>query len=352
MQRLRDEGGFAAIFVALTAVVVFAIGAVVVDIAALLQEKRVLQNGADAASLAIAEECGAGDCGDPEATASDYADDNADDGVSTLEDLCGDGVTGVPACADPPDVPDGAHYVRVSTSTADADGGSTVPYTFARLIGFTGGTVHTRATAAWGGPSSLTSGLPMTISECEFEHYTNDGDDLDEPPPYDTSGYPTPEAVIYLHNTDDTLAPPCDAGPSGADLPGGFGWLDTGESDCYATSDIDGWFDDKTGRPPPTSCTAALMSHVVGTIVHIPIFNETNGLNGTNGEYRMGGFAAFYVTGYSIEGQYKVASLVTGHNPCSGQASCVSGFFVNDPTPTTGTIGGPSMGVTVVSLIG
>jgi len=181
---------------------------------------------------------------------------------------------------------------------------------------------------------------------------TDDGADLDPPPPYDTTGYPAPESVIYLHNTDDTLAPPCDAGPSGADLPGGFGWLDTGENDCWATSDIDGWFDDSTGRPPPSSCTATLMSHVVGTIVHIPIFEETNGLNGSNGSYHMEGFAAFYVTGYSIEGQYKVASLVTGQKPCSGQASCVSGFFVNDPTPTTGTIGGPSMGVTVVALVG
>jgi hypothetical protein len=208
MQRLKDERGVATIFVALTAVAVFAMGAVVVDVGSLLQEKRVLQNGADASALAIAEQCGAGDCADPNATASDYSNANADDGASTIEDLCGDGVDGVSACDDPPDVPEGAHYVKVSTSTESADGGSILPYSFARLIGFDGGTVHTRAIAAWGGPSSLTSGLPMTISACEFEHYTNGGADLDAPPPYDTSGYPTPEAIIYLHNTHDTLAPP------------------------------------------------------------------------------------------------------------------------------------------------
>ena len=350
MRRLNDERGVAAIVVMLCAVALFGIGAVVVDIAALLQEKRVLQNGADAAVLAIAEQCGAGDCGDPADSADEYADANADDGSSTVDELCGVGVTGVSDCADPPSLPDGASYVRVDATTEGTDGGDQVRFSFARFLGFTGGSVRARAQAAWGGPASLTSELPMTISECEYNAYTSDGDDLDPPPPYDTTGYPTPEAIIYLHDT--TGASPCPAGPAGSDLPGGFGWLDTDENGCHATSDINGWFDDKTGRPPPTSCTATLMAGIVGTIVHIPIFDQTNGLTGTNGEYHMIGFGAFYVTGYSIEGQYKERSLVTNAFPCSGQASCISGFFVQDPTPTTGTIGGPSMGVLVVALIG
>ena len=155
--------------------------------------------------------------------------------------------------------------------------------------------------------------------------------------------------MIYLHDT--TGANPFPAGPSGSDLPGGFGWLDT-STDCTAESDITGWWDDKTGRPPPSSCSVAMMAALVGTTVHLPIFKETNALNGTNGEYRMEGYASFYVTGYSIEGQYKVASEATHHYPCSGQASCISGYFTQDLHPyDSGTIGGPSMGVTVVSLV-
>ena len=350
MRGLSDERGVAAVIVMLTAIVVFGIGAVVVDAAALFQERRVLQNGADAAVLAIAQQCGAGACGDPPATAGEYADANADDGAARVEEICGTGVTGESDCADPPALPAGAQYVRVTTITSDGAGGDEVPYHFARMLGVDGGTVRAQAVAAWGGPGALTSELPMTMSECEFNAYTNDGADLDPPPPYDTSGYPTPEAVIYLHDT--TGANPCPAGPSGADLPGGFGWLDTADVDCHATSDTDGWFDDKTGRPPPNSCTPTLMAALVGTIVHIPIFDQTNGLTGTNGEYHMIGFGAFYVTGYSIEGQYKVRSLVTGQYPCSGQASCISGFFVQDDSPVDGTVGGPSMGVFVVELIG
>jgi hypothetical protein len=351
MRRLRDaDEGTALIIVVTTAVVLFAMSAFVIDVGALLQERRVLQNGADASALAIAQQCGAGDCGDPAASAGQYTDENAGDGASTVEELCGRYVTGVDECADPPTVPDGAGYVRVTTKTEGDGGTDEVPFLFARLLGVNGATAHSRAVAAWGGPSSLSSELPMTISECEYDTYTDSGDDLEAPPPYSTSGYPSPEATIYLHDT--TGASPCPSGGSGSDLPGGFGWLDTGESGCTATSDTEGWFDDKTGRPPPSSCTAALMDDVIGTVVHIPIFDQTNGLSGTNGEYHMSGFAAFYVTGYSIEGQYKVQSLVTDEYPCSGQASCISGFFVQDPSPVTGTIGGPSMGVVVVQLIG
>lgn len=350
MRRLKNERGVTAIVVMLTTVAMFGIGAVVVDVAALLQEKRVLQNGADAAALAIAEQCGIGECGDPTADANEYTDANAEDGASTVEELCGSGVTGVSACDDPPDVPEGAGYVQVTTLTDEA-GNDKVPFFFAQLLGFDGSSVRARATAAWGGPSSLTSDLPLTISKCEFEEFTSNGTDLEDPPPYDTSGYPSPERVIVFHNGQNA-AGVCPSGPAGSDLPGGFGWLSTGENDCYATSDTEGWYDDKTGRPPPSDCDVPEMAALIGTIVHLPIFDETNGLNGTNGEYHMMGFAAFYLTGYSIEGQYKEQSIVSGGFPCNGSTSCISGFFVNDPTPTTGTIGGPSMGVTVVALIG
>jgi len=346
-RRADDERGSAVVVVLLCFTAFFAMGAVVVDVAALVQERRVLQNGADAAALAIAAQCGTGDCADTETIAFTYADANADDAVTTVEEICGSGIPGYADCAAPPELPDGANYVAVTTTTETTDGGTEVPFGFARFLGIDGASVSARSVAAWGGPSSLTSALPLTISECEYNAYTNSGAALEAPPPYD-DGYPENEAVIYLHDT--TGASPCPSGGSGADLPGGFGWLETSD-DCNATSDIDNWFGDSTGRPPPTSCTAALMASIVGTIVAVPIFDQTNGLTGTNGVYHMSGYAAFYVTGYSIVGQYKVASLATGIVPCNGQASCISGYFVNAPAPVTGSIGGPSMGVTVVVLV-
>jgi hypothetical protein len=347
MRRVNDDGSVA-ILVAVVGIVLFAMSAFVVDVGGLVHEGRVLQNGADASAFAIAETCGPGNCGDPAATAAEYANANADDGASAVEELCGRLVDGAYDCSDPPDIPDGAGYVRVTTQTKTSKGGDKFLFNFARFFGLDGSTVHRRATAAWGGPSSLTAELPITISECEFNAYTNDGADLQPPPPYD-AGYPSPEVTIYLHSDPD--AQPCDAGPAGSDLPGGFGWLDTSGSDCYATSDTSGWFDDKTGRPPPSDCDVAEMAALWKTVVHIPIFDQMNDLNGTNGEYHMAYYASFFVTGYSIEGQYKERSVVTGSYPCSGNTSCVSGFFVDDPTPVTGDIGGASMGVLVVKLI-
>lgn len=348
MRRMTGERGVAAIIVMVSMIAIFVIGAIVVDIAALLAERRGLQNSADAAVLAIAAQCGAGgDCADVATTAGTYVNANADDNASTVDELCGTGIATLDACVDPPAIPAGANYVAVKTKTSDGSGGDQIPFSFGKLIGSNGGTMHARAVAAWGGPSALTSSLPVTMSRCEYDSYTNSGADLKPPPPY-TSGYPSPEAVIYLHDT--TGASPCPEGPAGSDLPGGFGWLDT-STGCDAVSDTSNWFDDSTGRPPPTSCTWQVMASMVGTVVALPIFDQTNGLTGTNGQYHMEGYAAFYVTGYYIVGQYKVASLASGQYPCSGQASCISGFFVDEPAPVEGTIGGPSMGVTVVELV-
>jgi hypothetical protein len=123
-------------------------------------------------------------------------------------------------------------------------------------------------------------------------------------------------------------------------------------TDCATPSSTTGWYDDKTGRPPPSSCDPPEMAALRGKVIYIPIYDQTNGLNGSNGMYHIKGYAAFYLTGYSIEGQYKERSLVTGNFPCNGSQSCISGFFVSGQLVTGGTIGGPSMGVTTISVIG
>jgi hypothetical protein len=348
-----DRGSVLVVMIAFI-IVSFAIGAVVFDVAGLFHNRRFLQNGADAGALAIAQMCAAGDCGDPSATTQQYADYNSNsvDGTATLDEVCGSGVNDgngtalIGTCPDPPNIPAGASYVRVTLSHY-------VAYTFGRLIGVEGNTMRARATVAWGGPSGMTSELPVTFSKCEYDTYTGqfglwDGSKIDIP---DYPADPTSaEATVYFHtNTDAT---PCPAGPAGSDLPGGFGWLQPDTDKCQATSDINGWWDDKTGRAVPSECTVAEMKSLVGTIIHIPLFTDTNDLNGTNGQYYTGGgYASFYLTGFSIEGQYKADSLVTGRTPCAGEDSCISGFFVNDDQAVTGTIGGPSLGVTVIQLI-
>ena len=118
--------------------------------------------------------------------------------------------------------------------------------------------------------------------------------------------------------------------PVRQDLPGGFGWLRT-TTDCQTPSSTTGWYDDKPGVPPPSSCDPAEMAALVGKVVHVPIYDDTNGLGGSNGEYQIGGYAAFFLTGYKINGQYKVASIIQGQLPCSGNLTCISGFFLERP---------------------
>jgi len=369
MWRLNDDGAVAVI-VALLAVVLFAFGAFAIDISNLWSERRQLQNGADGASLAIAQSCAAGDCNSGagyQALAVQYADDNANDDASNVEEICGSPATGLPTCAVAPDsTPPGDGWVMVRTRTGDDAGSGVVPGFLAQLAvpGYSGSTVHTAAIANWGAPSGLTSELPLIFSACEWEHAVGatdlDGSDAtyaSDPPFTEDTGSKvwdtdadgqSLERIIYFHDT--TAAGSCPAGPAGSDLSGGFGWLQPDDGTCVATSEADGWFDDKTGIAVPQDCSKDELAAMVGQTLYLPIYDATNGLTGTNGEYQVVGYAAFYMTGYSFPGA-GVDSLVTGHAPCTGSQRCISGFFTQGLVPTGGKVGsGHSFGADIVGL--
>lgn len=361
MRRIaKDDQGAVAVVVAILMVALLGFGVLVVDVGQAYAERRQLQNGADAAVLSLAVDCPnpAVGCAGGQAAATALADENALDNAATITEVCGSGagltgcspVSGLGPwdCRGIPSSLSSASYVQVRTETRLAGGGNLLPPLLSRVLlpGYPGTNVRACARASWGPPAGLTSQLPLTISLCEYEKYTAGG--LAPPPPY-TSGYPT-EQIIYFHNNTDD-APPCPSGPSGSDLPGGFGWLETTE-DCQATTDTTNWVDDSTGVPPPNSCSEAELLAMQGQIVNVPIFDVTNGLTGSNGQYHIVGYAAFYLTGFRFPSA-KAKSLVTGTYPCTGADHCISGWFTTDPTPTGGTIGsGPSMGSTVVQLSG
>ncbi|MGH9188683.1 MAG: pilus assembly protein TadG-related protein, partial [Acidimicrobiales bacterium] len=127
MRRLtpgRDQGGAIGYMTALLIVPVLGMGALVLDIGAVVQERRELQNGADAAALAVAKDCAGGDCGSFNDLADEYADANADDADSNIDEVCGDG-PGVGACSEPPELPDGVEgYVKVVDSTFETSSGT------------------------------------------------------------------------------------------------------------------------------------------------------------------------------------------------------------------------------------
>ncbi len=181
----RDERGAIGIIVAvlLGAGVLTGMGALVVDVGQLYQERAELQNSADAAALGVARSCVLGLCN--ALLAPLYADANASKltgGVAGVSLVCGSGL-GLGFCPGstgkltdcPP--PIGANYVNVYTSTRTGSGSTLLPPVFGRtLLGssYNGTNVLACAQATWGAPSSATT-IALTISACEWDQATNLG---------------------------------------------------------------------------------------------------------------------------------------------------------------------------------
>ncbi|HUP75246.1 MAG TPA: pilus assembly protein TadG-related protein [Acidimicrobiales bacterium] len=341
-KRAERERGAIAIVVAALLVVLIAAAALAIDISSLYQEKRTLQNGADAAALAVAKDCALTTCNT--ALANTYADLNADDGNHNVDEVCGTG-PGLAACADPPSVPAGTEYVKVTTSTFETiSGDDQINFNFAPVLDLiapgdhSGKTMRASAVAAWGSPGGATT-LPITFSLCEYQEFVPTPDSLQTGPPFTGAA-----SIIYFHGS--TAAGSCPAGPSGFDLPGGFGWLDT-DADCQAVIEVGDWVSDETGVAVP-NCVD--LTSLRNTTILLPIFDQTNGLTGANGEYHIVGFAAFYLTGYRFPGDRWPNNFSCPEQPGSS-GTCLRGYFTG--FVTTGTsFGGPDMGVNIIKLVG
>jgi hypothetical protein len=347
MRRLDNENGAIAVTVGILLVVLLGFGAIAVDIGALYSERRELQNGADAAVLAVAQDCADGDTeaacdagpqGDRYETAQLFANRNATDESASVEDNS-DGVN--------VDYP--ASRARV-TATSLNDGEGFVRHWFAPILpgGRESTEVVAASTAIWG-PVAFGSipTLPLTFSQCEYNAFLAAGaGSAGEPWTKAENGDPS---LIYFHQND--AADDCTITPPGFDLPGGFGWLKTAGS-CVANVDEEGWVDDKTGAPPKQQdCSPAWMKeNVFRNVIQLPVYSDTNGLTGNNGEYYIKTYAAFYVTGYNFGGQYK-EGLFTDP-PCSGNETCIEGWFTT-ATPLGGVVdpNAPDTGVRTVQLV-
>jgi hypothetical protein len=335
-----DDRGAVAIIVALCLVVLMLIAAWVIDGSALYQERVELQNGADAAALAIARDCVEGACGAVYTTADEFANANANDGDSRIP---GGGIT-FPT----------ANTVRVVVRTADAganiDGDvTTVDYTFARVAGLDGKEVSAVAVAGWGAVGGGAS-IPLTVSLCEFNDATSNGTNYASGPPF--SGSP---AIMRFHSggpQDPTV--PCPAGPAGQDIPGGFGWLDI-DSPCRAIIDEDNFVGANPGNGNPTNgsldCTQEdfLGPSLTGHTVLLPIYNDVTG-QGQPASYRIEGFAALHITGIRFPGGPSWRINMTT-SECKNNQSCIKGYFTEFIFPGQGGPGDTDFGAKTIWLV-
>lgn len=343
----RDEAGAVAVITALLVIVLVGFAAIAVDVGALYLERRQLQGGADAAALAIAQDCTGGlstlGCSDPLsrlATARTYADANAIDLASSV-----DPVTGVQLDLT-------AQKVTVETTTNDPTSAdvSRLAHWFAPVLGINSTEVKAKGAAIFGSVSlSGEPHIPITVGRCELEHWTAGGFyyptntptplTLGDPYPFPPNWHQINDAGIAVQKPPFKLefqsgnpAQPsyCTPDPAGQNYPGGFGGLSTVD-DCTVESLV-GYADGNEG--------AALIEHndckdycdacddplgIVGNVVYLPIFESYD----TGSKlYELNQPAAFYVTSYNFGPQYN--GTMPGHPNCqlsNTAPECLEGYF-------------------------
>lgn len=310
-RRRSTEDGAVVVLMAVFSTVMVGMAALVIDVGAIHDEKRQLQNGADAAALGVARlamaSCATGTPACTPATmldrARELADGNARDTLANI-----DSVT--------PDY--SAKTVTVHTSTLEGGGSAILPYQFARaLTGSEGKTVRASATASWAGVRTAPV-VRLTLSRCEFLDATTAGTVYDVP------------TEILFHGQ----SPGCPGGPNGADVPGGFGWLkdtDANPDDCIVTVSAEATVGADPGNSAPSACQ---FSNYLGDEILIAIFDAVAG-TGNNATYHVFGFAQFHVTGF------RFPSGGNGGVRCATNA-CLAGSFVR--FVPTGDLGGPNLG--------
>ncbi|MCU1440626.1 MAG: hypothetical protein JWP85_1623 [Rhodoglobus sp.] len=319
VKRLRGERGAVAVLVGILLVPLTGFVAIAVDVGAVYAERAQLQNGADAAALAIAQECAEdGVCSASGALAASFSDANANDAAAN--NLA-------------PSFPN-SHTVVVSTSTLEASSGdSAINHPFAALIGHDQTTVHATATAEWGSPRASTVVLPLALSLCEFEKAI--------------AGAP---GKLLLITYEMPTSPGC-VHP----IPGGFAWLDRIDGGCESFIDLDnGTAPSESGNSYPGACDET-MSGLEGSTILVPIHNGFEIKHGKDKAYTLYGFAAFKVTGWKFSGSgYPQVSIDSAAPKCTGSCRGIQGYFIEYVSLDSAgdyELGGPDLGASIVRLI-
>lgn len=327
----EGERGVSTIFVAILLVVLLGVTALAVDVGAAYAEKAQLQNGADAAALAIASECAEGDCGAYTVTGVDMASSNAGDAISGASVTFPDETT-----------------VRVVTAAREAGAASDgFSLFFARIFGSDTTQVGAAAEASWGTPSEATT-LPWTAHQCVFKNSLSASQLTEFNSTGTFTGNPSTSLVLLRYDTNATAPAGC---PAGGYQPGGFGWLETTGVGCTADIDIEATVDGQPGNhfPNDPACEAVLAT-IMDQPALIPLYGSVDG-TGANAEYTLVGFGAFQVTGYKFSGGTGVN--ITPASACTGNCRGLQGYFSRFVSLEEGVIetdDGPNFGASVVSL--
>lgn len=383
----RDERGGIAVLVAvlISGGVLLGIGALVIDVGQIYQNRAELQSGAEAGALAVARACAAGACpaGAGQYTlATQYASDNASVLTGHLANVslvcgrdanavltsCTSGTTTSPSdLTDCPPSPASGNYVDVHSST-QTPSGTVLPPVFARSLlgasGYSGTTVAACAQVRWG-TAEQSNSLAFTISLCAWQGLvgantdasSDTGTGIDADGDSDDNGAYNTRTPVYIKGKSK----PC-AGPAGQNVPGGFGWLASAPGTCTATIDLttNTTYTDP-GNNVTGPCKAAVAADVAANAagnpvtIFVPVFDSTGGTGG-NATYHVIGLAGFVIIGnanlpgMADAGQNKLCT--SGGSTSGNNAPCIEGYFKPGLDPL-GSIGsGNNFGANTVQITG
>jgi len=338
----RDRGAVATVVAVLLAGgVLMGFAALAIDVGLLYAEREELVSGADAAALAIGRECSNDRprCADEAALvslASEYANDNASDGLANVQEVCGNLSGKLQSCTAGPanltrclGTPPSGPFVEVRLTTLLSGGRRLLPPVFAQsMAGDAGDGTEVRACArvTW----ERVNVLGMGIGDCEL---TNAATPLG--PPYG----PGDEYVVNFLEGQNTACGP---------VPGGSwlqvdhaGYLDS-NGQCLTkvpeNAEMHGDEPDITQPYEPT-CGSALAS-LVGQAVWVPVFDAHRHPTTTRTDYRIVNVTKFVVTGYYFNNGpgEQMKSTLTNTLPCETttggpEYSCISGVFTGESMP-------------------
>lgn len=331
--RSDKERGAAGVLVAVMALVLIGAGAMAVDVGQIYAERAQLQNSADSSAIAVLQACYKTGCSQLEAEgiAGTLSDSNSNDG--------GTNVIEVDRSV--------ANQVTVKTTTDNGvSGAGFLTQMFSKALNANPVSVGAHATAALTFPGSGT-GFPLAISDNCFNI---------------TGASDTGEVQKLSYKPGGTCT-----GPSGTQIPGGWGWLDQA-APCEAETEVgSNELGSDPGNNPPSGC-AAILTEWKNTIlaggevkVAFPVFDDATN-QGQNGTFNIIGYATFKIWGWKFGNNsiYEFRNRATDPGMTSalacpaGQDRCLIGQFVKYETIdafTGGTGTGANLGTVAFALI-
>jgi hypothetical protein len=335
MRRVRAQGqdterGAIGVLMVVMMLVIIGAGALAVDVGQIYAERAQLQNGADAGAIAVAQACHATACSqtEAEAIASALANGNSNDGNSNVSEV------------------DLSVADQVTVRTTTQNGSSSVlAKLFASVLNAPAASVgaHAVATAE---PPSGGSGFPLAISN----HCYN----LSE-------ASPTGQVQKISYKPGGTCT-----GPSGTQIPGGWGWLDQSSPCEAATETGTNQIGSDPGNNPPGGCQTILLewkSTILAgreVTVAFPIFDDATN-QGQNGQFHVIGYATFKIWGWKFGNNHEYEFRNTANDPgmtsslacAQGNNRCIIGQFVKYESidSFTGSGGGADLGTVNIKLI-